>query len=230
MLLFNALISGFRLMPCLEGDGNGGGGGSNGNSSSNQGGSNQGTGFTPEYVHDLREEAKGYRVRLQDTQAKVRKLIGIGEKDDITDDAIAAFSKSLTDMKTKDAATQATLSKASNLLVLAELKGMTEYDDKLAARLLDMSKITVDLETLKVTGVKEALEELVKEFPQIKKGAAGAAGAAGQGTGNTSGLNGANSGNLTEEQQLEAQLEKEKDLQARVVIKNKLHALRKNKS
>lgn len=175
--------------------------------------------YSEDYVHTIREEAKENRIarkaeeaaRLA-TEAKLKALLGLKPEDAIDDAKIAAHTAN------QQKAIQAALEKANERLLIAEIKGMDGYDAKLVERLLDKSKVQI-AEDGTVTGLKEAISELEKEFPAIKK------------TGAT-----APSGNpatppaLTDAQQLEAQYEAAKKAGRNaeaIAIKRKLFDLNK---
>lgn len=57
---------------------------------------------------------------------------------------------------------------ANQRLVAAEIAGLTEYNTKLLAKLVDYSTIEVSDDGT-VTGVKEAAEAIAAEFPEVKR-------------------------------------------------------------
>jgi hypothetical protein len=117
--------------------------------------------FSEDYVQGLREEAKTYRLAKKELEAKFRALIGLKDDDELNEDKIESYKT------TKEAELNAAIAKANDRLILAEIKSLEGYDPKLVARLLDKSKVTI-AEDGTVTGLKEAVAELEKEFPQIK--------------------------------------------------------------
>lgn len=126
----------------------------------------QGKVWTDEYVTSLREEAKENRLARKASEAKLRAVMGLKDGEDATDERIAAYVAS------RENALKEALSKANDRLITAEIRGMDGYNPKLVERLLDRSKIKV-ADDGTVTGVKEALEALEKDFPEIKKATSG---------------------------------------------------------
>lgn len=122
----------------------------------------QGKIWTDEYVQALRDEAKNNRLQKRAYESHLRTLMGLKEGEDIDDSKVAQYKASI------DKASADVLTKANERLILAELRGMTEYNTKLAEKLVDRSKINV-AEDGTVTGVAEALTALALEFPEIKK-------------------------------------------------------------
>ena len=134
--------------------------------------------YPEEYVKAVREEAKENRIARKAVEAKLKKLIGLKDDEDIDDAKISAYQ---TAQQTQLSAAR---QNANDKLLLAEIKGLEGYDPKLVARLLDKSKVTI-ADDGTVTGLKEAVEALATEFPQVKKMAAAGGGA------NPPGANGA---------------------------------------
>ena len=118
--------------------------------------------YPEEYVKALREESKERRTSQKAIESKFKKLIGLKDEDDLSDDKIAAYQ---TAQQTQLTAAQ---QKANEKLLLAEIKSLDGYDPKLVARLLDKSKVKIT-DDGEVTGLKEAVEALALEFPQVKK-------------------------------------------------------------
>lgn len=121
--------------------------------------------FSEEYVQALREEAKGHRLEKKAAQDKLRFIMGLTPDDEISDAKIAEFQQK------QAGAITAALEKANARLIAAEIRSLDGYDTKLAERLIDKSKITV-ADDGTVTGIKEQMAELEKDFPAIKKGGA----------------------------------------------------------
>ena len=124
--------------------------------------------FSADYVGTLREEAKENRIarkaaetKAAATEAKFKKLLGLAETDELDDAKITNYQSEQTKAQT------AAIQKANDRLLQAEIKGMAGYDAKLIDRLLDRSKVTID-DAGNITGLKEAVTELEKEFPAIK--------------------------------------------------------------
>lgn len=118
--------------------------------------------WTDDYVTSLREEAKKHRLEKKATESKLKSLIGLKDDDELTDDKITEYQakreKSISDK----------IAQANERLLKAEIKSLNDYDSKLLDRLLDRSKVTI-ADDGTVTGLKEAIAELEKEFPQVKK-------------------------------------------------------------
>jgi len=143
--------------------------------------------FTEEYVTSLREEAKGYRLAVKKLNAQIKSVIGLKDEDEISDDKINSF-KTAMEQSIKNAE-----AKANAKLIAASIKELTEYDSKLIDRLVDKSKLKINDDGT-VEGLKEAVEALAAEFPQIKKTQTQAP---------TGGANPPGGGTKTELQQLE---------------------------
>lgn len=120
----------------------------------------QGKVWTDEYVQGLREEAKNHRLAKKAYEAKLRSLLGLKEDEEISDDRITQYQQS------QSKAIEEAILKANDRLIKAEIKSLEGYDTKLVERLLDKSKLTIN-EDGTVTGLKEAVETLATEFPQI---------------------------------------------------------------
>lgn len=133
--------------------------------------------FSEDYVKTVREEAKENRIARKAAEqeviaikAKFKSLIGLKDTDDLNDDALTKYQT-----RHQEEVANA-LKKANERLVLAEIKSLEGYDYKLVDRLLNKATITVT-DTGEIKGLKEAVTELEKEFPQIKKAASAAGGA-----------------------------------------------------
>lgn len=118
--------------------------------------------FTEEYVKTLREEAKEHRITAKSYASKLKSLIGLKDDDEINDDKITAYQAKHQQELT------AAIAKANERLLQAEIKNLEGYDTKLVTRLMDKSKIKID-DDGNITGLKEIVEELAKEFPAIIK-------------------------------------------------------------
>lgn len=121
----------------------------------------QGKVFSEDYVKQLREEAKEHRLAKKAMEAKLRGVIGLNDDEDLDDSKISAYQKGQAE------AISGALSKANARLITAEIKSLDGYDSKLVERLLDRSTLKIE-EDGTVTGLKEAIEGLLKEFPQIR--------------------------------------------------------------
>ena len=121
----------------------------------------QGKVWTDEYVQGLREEAKTNRLAKKNLEAKLKTLIGLKDDEDIDDAKITSYQAQ------KKAEVENAITKANERLILAEIKSLEGYDAKLVSRLLDKSKVTI-ADDGTITGIKEAVEALAIEYPQIK--------------------------------------------------------------
>lgn len=126
--------------------------------------------FSEDYVKTIREEAKENRLARKAAEEerdnlalKFKDVIGLKPEDPLKDESITLYKENLT--KNMNAA----LEKANERLLQAEIKSLDGYDVKLVSRLLDRSKVTIE-EDGTIKGLKEAVEELENEFPQIRKG------------------------------------------------------------
>lgn len=126
--------------------------------------------FSEDYVKAIREEAKENRLSKKAVESKLKKILGLKDEDDISDEKIAAFQ---TNQQTQ---LTAALQKANDRLLQAEIRGLDGYEPKLVERLLDKSKVKI-ADDGTVTGLAAAVEALAIEFPQVKKvvGAGGGA-------------------------------------------------------
>lgn len=113
----------------------------------------------------------------------IKKRLERATKDMPSKEDLTAYKKWQDEQKTEqqkmlDAKTEieATLQKANDRYILAEIKALDGYDTKLVSRLIDKSKLKIS-DDGEVTGLKEALVELEAEFPQIKIAAKTATGA-----------------------------------------------------
>lgn len=120
----------------------------------------QGTLFSEDYVKSLRQEAASYRVAKKDLEETVIKTLGL-EVDSIDEKVLNTFVSNLKQDK------EQILNRANERLLKAEIKNLDGYDVKLVERLIDKSKVKIT-EDGEIEGLKELVEELEKEFPQIK--------------------------------------------------------------
>ena len=120
--------------------------------------------FSSDYVHSLREEAKAERIKAKNYETHLREAMGIDSTVDLSDlpKVVKNFKESTAKM------IQDAMASANSTLIRAEVKSLgSDYNAKLVEKLLDRSKLTI--ENGEVKGLKEALVELEKEFPEIKK-------------------------------------------------------------
>ena len=161
--------------------------------------------WTDEYVKGLREEAKANRIQAKNYRLQLAKLLGLKDEDDVDDSKITAFQEK--SQKEREALIQ----KANARLLAAEIKALDGYNAKLVDRLLDKSKVTVE-EDGTIKGLKEAVEELAKEFPEVKIVAAGSGGV------NPPPKN-------SELETLKQKLEKATTLEEKMKLRTKIHEL-----
>ncbi len=120
--------------------------------------------FSEDYVQTLREEAKQRRLSEKNLAAKLRAVMGLKEDEEVDDAKITAYQTKHQSELT------AAMQKANERLLQAEIKSLEGVDAKLVSRLLDKSKVKI-AEDGTVTGLKEAVDELAKEFPAVLKAA-----------------------------------------------------------
>ena len=91
--------------------------------------------------------------------AALRKVFGIKDSEELgnVDQRIAELEQKNT----------AIVAKAKESVINAEIKALQGYDNKLLARLIDRSKLTVD-DSGKVTGLDEAVKAVEAEFPSVR--------------------------------------------------------------
>lgn len=118
--------------------------------------------FSEDYVQTLREEAKQRRLAEKNLAAKLRAVMGLKEDEEIDDAKISAYQTKHQSELT------AAMQKANERLLQAEIKSLEGVDAKLVSRLLDKSKVKI-AEDGTVTGLKEAVDVLAKEFPAVLK-------------------------------------------------------------
>jgi len=120
--------------------------------------------FTEDYVLNLREESKNYRISAKTNEAALRSVLGLKDGEEIGDvhERIAVMQKD------RENAINDALSTANKRLISAEIRALDGYDHKLLAKVIDMSNVKVD-ENGDVTGLKEAVEAAAKEFPAVLK-------------------------------------------------------------
>lgn len=117
--------------------------------------------FSEEYVTSIREESKNHRLAYKTTLSLLRKVLGLKEDEDVDETKVDGFLAGQADKE------KAILAKANSRLLSAEIRALEGYDAKLLERLLDRSKVTI-ADDGTITGLKEAAEELAKEFPALK--------------------------------------------------------------
>ena len=119
--------------------------------------------FSEDYVHTVRNEAAGYRTAAKTYEAALRTVMDLKEGDELGDlnARISAYQQSLSKQR------EATLQAANQRLIRAELRTLEGYNHKLLERVIDLSGVQVD-DKGNVTGVKEAAEAALKEFPEVK--------------------------------------------------------------
>jgi len=171
----------------------------------------EGKTFSEDYVKTLREESRDHRIKAKGYESKLKEVLGLTPDADLSDlDNVIKGFKQNSENTIKNA-----IAKANERLVSAEIKSKTDYDPKLVERLLDKSKLTIE-EDGTVKGLDEALIELEKEFPSIRKI-----------TNNGGGVNPANNdGNSKSEVELlQEQLKNTTDLAQRISLRSKIASL-----
>lgn len=129
----------------------------------NQSSTPTGKTFSEEYVSALRGESANYRTKAKTYEAVLRKALGLKDGEELGDlDGRLTTYQQVQQKQLNDA-----LTVANQRLIGAELKAMEGYDHKLLSKVIDLSKVTVD-DKGEVTGLKEAVEAAVKEFPAVK--------------------------------------------------------------
>ena len=123
--------------------------------------------WTDEYVAALREEAKTNRLARKAADARLRDVIGLKPDDEINDEKVNGY-KSQRDKALTDA-----MATANTRLIAAAIRALDGYNTKLVEKLVDRSKITV-ADDGSIKGLKEAVDALLVDFPEIKKAAAAA--------------------------------------------------------
>ncbi len=187
--------------------GSGGQPGNAGGNPSNGGGQSQRV-FSEEYVSALRSESAGYRTQLRGLEAAVRNLVGLKPDEPINENVLGQFGQN------QKQAVEKAQEAAKRMLLKAEVR-MQSIDLKIvdpdaAIALADLSKVQV-AEDGKVTGVKEALEALVKEKPYlVGKGSAGGVGSPGSPGGGSTGLTPEEEGRRLAEERNKADVERNK--------------------
>lgn len=170
---------------------------------------NTGKVFTEDYVATLREEAITHRLVKKKYEKIIRKVFGLKDDEPITDDLPDRYQDQI-DVKTSEA-----LSRANKRLIAAEIKSLEGYDTKLVERLVDQTKLEIS-DDGSIKGLKEAVEALATEFPQIKKQMAPAGGPQ---TPNPP------PDNRSEVDKVKEQLSKASSLEERIALREQLHQL-----
>lgn len=121
--------------------------------------------FSEDYVHALRAENKNYRISSKNYEKALRKVLGLEDGAEIgnVDEKVNGF------LTAKQQEVEAAKNEVNKYIISAELAKLTgdSYNNKLVNKLLDTSGVKVENNT--VTGLKEALEALEKEYPEIRK-------------------------------------------------------------
>jgi len=152
--------------PFFAPDDGGGDGGAAGSGAPEQSGART---YTEEYVRALRAESAGYRTRakaLDEQLAGVRKAFGIPDGQD------PDWTKVLADREaTHTTALEAAGKNAKQMLLRAEVRALGAelgvVDADVVWQLVDLSKAQI-ADDGKITGVKEAIEALLKDKPFLK--------------------------------------------------------------
>jgi hypothetical protein len=168
--------------PFFAPDDGGGDGGAAGSGAPEQSGART---YTEEYVRALRAESAGYRTRAK---ALDEQLAGIRKAFSIPDGQDPDWTKVLSDHEaTHKTALEAAEKNAKQALLRAEVRAMGAelgvVDADVVWQLVDLSKAQI-ADDGKITGVKEAIEALLKDKPFLKAATAGKSGGVGAPGGN----------------------------------------------
>lgn len=116
--------------------------------------------FTAEYVQALRGEAASYRTQLRSLENSVRTSLGLAADAPVTEAQVSQF---VTD---KNSAVETATASAKQMLIKAEIvtqaAALKIVDAEAAEKLAKLDGVVVG-DDGKVTGVKEALEALIKD-------------------------------------------------------------------
>lgn len=123
--------------------------------------------FSEDYVKAIREEAKSNRLESKKLKGLLQLVTGLSD-DDFDEPKVTAWKSGFENEQQKKV--NEALTKANERLLQAEIKSLDGYDSKLVSRLIDRSEVKVT-EDGTIEGLKEAVEALEAEFPQIKKAA-----------------------------------------------------------
>ena len=119
--------------------------------------------FSADYVKAIRSESKNHRLKMNTYGEALKKVLGVETLDDNLESAITTYQN-----KQQEAINNA-LATDNKRLIDAEFKALTgDYNEKLLKKVIDMAEVKVD-ENGAVTGLKEAIEKAVEEFPEVKK-------------------------------------------------------------
>lgn len=167
--------------------------------------------FSEDYVVQLREEAKNTRLAKKRVEDFARKALGLKEDEELNEEKITTFN----------AKQQEVINKANARLIAAEIRSFgNDYDVKLVERLIGADSTGIEiLDDGSVNGVKERIEALAVEFPQLKKTT----------TPPASQPKGVNPPQeiKTELDRLKEDLAKATNLQQKIALRNKIAALEK---
>lgn len=152
--------------PFFAPDDGGGDGGAAGSGAPEQSGART---YTEEYVRALRAESAGYRTRAK---ALDEQLAGIRKAFSIPDGQDPDWTKVLSDHEaTHKTALEAAEKNAKQMLLRAEVRALGAelgvVDADVVWQLVDLSKAQI-ADDGKITGVKEAIEALLKDKPFLK--------------------------------------------------------------
>lgn len=123
--------------------------------------------YSEDYVKDLRQENKEYRLRAKSREQALKRVLGLSETDSLDENLDARITQFLNEaeQKLKEANSKVN-TYLINRAIADECKDV--YDEKLMHKIIDLSCVSVD-ESGKVTGIKEAIANAEKEFPAVKK-------------------------------------------------------------
>ena len=160
------MLRGLRHAFFFTPDDGGGDGGAAGSGAPEQSGART---YTEEYVRALRAESAGYRTRAKGLDEQ---LAGIRKAFSIPDGQDPDWTKVLSDHEaTHKTALEAAEKNAKQMLLRAEVRALGAelgvVDADVVWQLVDLSKAQI-ADDGKITGVKEAIEALLKDKPFLK--------------------------------------------------------------
>jgi hypothetical protein len=123
--------------------------------------------FSEDYVHALRNEAKGYRTQNKTYEAALRKALGVADGEELGDINNRISSRE----QAQQTALANALKQANDRLIEAAIGSKEGYDKKLLSKIIDRSKLKVK-DDLTIDGLDDAIKAAEEEFPAVKVNAA----------------------------------------------------------
>lgn len=119
--------------------------------------------FSEDYVHDLRNEAAGYRTQNKTYEAALRKALGVADGEELgnIDERISSREQA------RQNAIDNALKQANDRLIEAAISSKEGYDKKLLSKVIDRSKLKVN-DDLTIEGLDDAINAAEEEFPAVK--------------------------------------------------------------